>query len=71
MFKLKKDQFRLICYLIVFCAIASFPVRQILAFEYPEIPPKEYFFETEIYDLRRILSNGLSRLPSASDHNVQ
>ena len=42
MFKLKKDQFRLICYLIVFCAIASFPVRQILAFEYPEIPPKEY-----------------------------
>lgn len=50
MFKLKKDQFRLICYLIVFCAIASFPVRQILAFEYPEIPPKEYFFETEIYD---------------------
>ena len=41
MFKLKKDQFRLICYLIVFCAIASFPVRQILAFESPEIPPKE------------------------------
>ena len=25
-------------------------MRQILAFEYPEIPPKEYFFETEIYD---------------------
>ncbi len=50
MFNMKKVNWRLVAYLIVFCVIVSFPVRHILAFECPRIPPREYRFRTGFHD---------------------
>ncbi|OQA85857.1 MAG: hypothetical protein BWY31_01624 [Lentisphaerae bacterium ADurb.Bin242] len=46
----KPDKIRLIFYVLAVCAALAYPVKKILSFERPAIPPKLYLFETEIYD---------------------
>lgn len=44
------DKIRLICFILALCAALAYPVKKILSFEYPAVPPKLYLFETEIRD---------------------
>ncbi len=44
------DKIRLICFILALCAALAYPVRKIISFEYPAVPPKIYLFDTEIRD---------------------
>ena len=44
------DKIRLICFILALCAALAYPVRKIISFEFPAVPPKLYLFETEIRD---------------------
>ena len=46
----KSDSIRLAFYILAVCAALAYPVKKILSFEYPAVPPKLYLFETEIRD---------------------
>ena len=46
----KSDKIRLVCYILAVGAALVYPVKKIISFEYPSVPPKVYTFETEIYD---------------------
>ncbi len=46
----KSDSIRLAFYILAVCAALTYPVKKILSFEYPAVPPKLYLFETEIRD---------------------
>ncbi len=45
----KADKIRLACYILALGIALVYPVRKIISFEYPSVPPKSYLFETEIY----------------------